>query len=397
MFGSTVPLPEPRVVPVRFTGSGSEYFRIWIVNILLTIVTLGLYYPFAKARRLRYFHGNTVVDGDALGFHGDAWKMFRGFVLMLLLLLAYGAAGRFSLVAGAVALVALGVMWPALWRASLQFRLGNTSWRGVRMRFEGSLPGAYGAMAPLALPVVLVALGNQMLAAADQPDAGAEALAAVPAWAPLLPLAGMFFGLLVLPWSLALIKRYQHGHYRYADQRSRLDVGIAAFYWLALRTLGLALLVGLAAAGLFFGGVAMGSSEAVRGADIGAAAAYGFVVTVLVLAAAYVAMWIVPGGYWSARLQNLVWGRTESAEARFASALGARRLMGLMLKNLLLTVVTLGLYRPFAAVAMARLKLEAVQVTLDGDPVHWAVGRGQQDGDAAGDFAGDFFGIDIGL
>ena len=44
--------------PVAFTASGSEYFRIWIVNLLLIIVTLGLYLPFAKARRLRYFYAN---------------------------------------------------------------------------------------------------------------------------------------------------------------------------------------------------------------------------------------------------------------------------------------------------------------------------------------------------
>jgi hypothetical protein len=48
-------------VPIEFTGSGSEYFRIWIVNLLLTLVTFGIYYPWAKVRRLRYFYGNTLV------------------------------------------------------------------------------------------------------------------------------------------------------------------------------------------------------------------------------------------------------------------------------------------------------------------------------------------------
>ena len=43
---------------VVFTGSGSEYFRIWIINLLLTLATAGLYLPWAKARRLRYFMGN---------------------------------------------------------------------------------------------------------------------------------------------------------------------------------------------------------------------------------------------------------------------------------------------------------------------------------------------------
>ena len=55
--------PQTRVLKIRFTGSGSEYFRIWAVNLLLILVTLGLYLPFAKARRIRYFYANTLVDG----------------------------------------------------------------------------------------------------------------------------------------------------------------------------------------------------------------------------------------------------------------------------------------------------------------------------------------------
>ena len=44
---------------ISFTGSGSEYFRIWIVNLLLLLVTFGIYYPWAKVRRLRYFQKNA--------------------------------------------------------------------------------------------------------------------------------------------------------------------------------------------------------------------------------------------------------------------------------------------------------------------------------------------------
>ena len=158
------PAPATRTGPhglaIEFTGSGSEYFRIWIVNLLLTIVTLGFYFPFAKARRLRYFHGNTLVGGHALGFHGDPWKMLRGYVLMLVFGAAYLGAGEISPIAGAVAGVAFALLWPALWQSSLRFRLANTSWRGLRLRFTGSLGGAYAALLPLLLPVaVIVAAG----------------------------------------------------------------------------------------------------------------------------------------------------------------------------------------------------------------------------------------------
>src|SRR5437868_2663286 len=154
--------PHTHRLDIRFTGSGSEYFRIWIVNLLLTIVTLSLYHPWAKVRRLRYFYGNTLVDGHALDFHGNPWKMLRGYLLVGAMVLLYSLAGKFSPVAGLVAFLIVAAIWPALFKASLQFRLANTSWRGLRFRFKGDTPSAYRAMLPLFLPglaVLVMVLG----------------------------------------------------------------------------------------------------------------------------------------------------------------------------------------------------------------------------------------------
>ena len=58
--------PDNTETPFQFTGTGGEYFKIWIVNILLSIVTLGIYSAWAKVRRKQYFYGNTRVAGSAL-------------------------------------------------------------------------------------------------------------------------------------------------------------------------------------------------------------------------------------------------------------------------------------------------------------------------------------------
>ena len=50
-----------RELPLEFRATGAEYFRIWIVNLLLTIITLGIYSAWAKVRRLRYFYGSTLA------------------------------------------------------------------------------------------------------------------------------------------------------------------------------------------------------------------------------------------------------------------------------------------------------------------------------------------------
>src|SRR5260370_8359218 len=54
--------------PVEFTADAGEYFRIWIVNLALAIVTLGIYSAWAKVRKRRYFYGHTRVDGDTFDY-----------------------------------------------------------------------------------------------------------------------------------------------------------------------------------------------------------------------------------------------------------------------------------------------------------------------------------------
>lgn len=386
----------PRRLAVEFTGSGSEYFRIWLVNLLLTLVTLSLYHPFAKARKLAYFHGNTLVGGQPLGFHGDPWKMLRGYLLMLLFGVAYGVSSRFSPTAALVAVGSFVLLWPALWRASLQFRLGNTSWCGLRFGFDGSLGGAYRSMLPALLPwagFVAAAVLAPQPAAGPAPD-GADALAPLsPAGFGLLMGATALAMLLAMPLALAWVKRYQHGHYLYAGQRSRLEAGTGAFYLYALKVFGVTLLVGAAGAATAGGLAAIGFV----GTAAGAGEHFATGLLMVGMLAFYVAYFVIVLPYGQSRLQNLVWGRTRSQALQCHSTLRLWPLGWLTLKNLVLTILTLGLYWPFAAVATARLKLQALGVEVDGDVAQWQAGAQAGTQDATGDAAGDFFGIDLGL
>src|SRR5262245_54813734 len=73
--------PGARLERFSFTGSGGEYFRIWIVNMLLSILTLGIYSAWAKVRRLRYFYGNTHLAGSAFEYHGRPIAILKGRLL----------------------------------------------------------------------------------------------------------------------------------------------------------------------------------------------------------------------------------------------------------------------------------------------------------------------------
>ena len=385
---NSTPLPatrdQPREhnLPIQFTGSGSEYFRIWVVNLLLVLVTLGIYFPWAKVRRLRYFYGATQIAGAPLDFHGDPKKMLRGYALTGALVGLYSVAGKFSPLAGLVAFVAIAALWPALFKSSMQFRLVNTSWRGLRFRFKGRMAGAYRAMVPLFVPGIVILAWVLFFADEEKP----------PPWT--FAFLGGVLGVLLLaaPWLWWNLKSYQHNHYALAQQQTELRSTVGAFYLVFLKTLGVALLAGAALVGLvmLLGLVGGAGVAAPRGA-------LAFIAVMLVGVGGILVVQLLPRPYFASRMQNLLWSRTGNSSMRFRSQLEFLPLLGLTLKNWLLMMLTLGLYWPFAAVALARMRLQAVSLTSRVDPESLIDAARAQEGEAAGDAAGDLLGLDIGF
>ena len=57
---------------IEFKGKALEYFGIWLANILLTVVTIGIFSAWAKVRRLKYFYNNTNILENSFAYHW--WK-----------------------------------------------------------------------------------------------------------------------------------------------------------------------------------------------------------------------------------------------------------------------------------------------------------------------------------
>ena len=382
--------PPTYMLNVRFTGSGSEYFRIWIVNLLLMLVTLGFYFPWAKVRKLRYFFGNTVVDGEPLGFHGDPKKMFKGFLLVGVLFFLYSVAGNISPTAGFVAFLVVAALWPALFKSSLQFRLANTSWRGLRFRFHGTLQDAYKANLPLFIPGILF-LGLAALGATEAMERPGAMAGGLAAFVGLAFLVSLFLS----PWLFWNLKSYQHNHYGLGSLVTEFRATVGSFYTLSLKVFGFVLSI-YALAAIAIGLVAFGASmDAFK--NIASRGVMGMILSAIIaiVLMAFVFAGIKP--YAVSRLQNLVWTKTGNGQLRFLSDLRFAPFFWLTLKNWLLIVITLGFYWPFAAVATARLRLEAVSIKTRISPDAIVSSQRSAEGDTAGDAAGDFFGLDIGL
>lgn len=142
---SSAPLAERHERAIRFTGNWREYLPIAATNVLLIIVTLGVYRFWAKARERRYLWSRTEVIDDTLEWTGTGKEMFFGFLMVALVLLPFFLFIQFlfpalvargmEAAAGAVVLVFyLGILFLtgfARFRA-LRYRLSRSWWHGIR-------------------------------------------------------------------------------------------------------------------------------------------------------------------------------------------------------------------------------------------------------------------------
>ena len=140
MSGSMTPAKA-----VQFTGTWREYLPIAASNVLLTIVTLGVYRFWATARQRRYLWSRTEVIGDRLEWNGTGKEMFIGFLIVMAILLPFFlfiqflfpaliARGKMEAAVGIISLFYIGLIYLggfAVFRA-LRYRLSRTWWRGIR-------------------------------------------------------------------------------------------------------------------------------------------------------------------------------------------------------------------------------------------------------------------------
>ena len=387
-----LPAPAQRY-PIEFTASGSEYFRIWIVNLLLIVLTVGLYLPWAKVRKLKYFYSNTWVGGDALDFHGDPKKMLRGTLVAAAFLIVYSVGSNFAGWAAVIAAAAFVALWPALFWAAMRFRLANTSWRGLRFHFAGEMRGAYGAMMPpLALALLPFAIAGAMV------DPGAVSQAGEPGEPPVIAFMVMslvmtvfFFG---LPYFLWRLKRYQHDNYAVGGLQTKLKADVGVLYGIFIKLMGISTLAVLAFVAVIALGAYTGIVGGKKGSGIGVAIVLGIAIVGIL---GIFVLNVLPKSYMQVRLQNLLWSTTGNDQMRFDSQLKLARYLPLQFKNYLLIFLTLGLYWPFAVVSTRRAQIEAMAIESRIDLDDLAQTAGAENPGAAGDMAADLFGLDIGM
>lgn len=358
----TVPLSAP-AAPVasvrhvlRFDGKALEYFRIWIVNLALTILTLGIFSAWAKIRSRRYFYGNTYIGEHAFDYHASPWRILLGRVIALVLLLGYSVTAAIApkLIFGWLLLFFVAMPW--LIKSSLRFNARNTSYRNIRFNFKGTYGGA---------------------------------LWAFTLW-PILAAITLFT---TLPLAHRARDYYNINNHSFGGKAFVANIPGGSLYLIYL--LGLVLYAG----GLGFAIMVAARSGLLAAFVPGSHHAPHITFSPMIVFAilVYVVIVLVVPVLLHTLTFNLALNNTRFGDAfQMESSLSPLAMVWIVVSNLVLTLVTLGLLYPWARVRQTRYRADHIAVTGLGD-INDLTSNVDGTPSAVGEEIASFFDIDFGL
>ena len=385
---------EERELGFKFNGNANEYFKIWIVNIALTILTLGIYSAWAKVRTRRYFYGNTTLDGSSFDYHADPLNILKGRLIVLAVIIVYMLTTQFvpMLEAGFFLVYMVGLPW--MFVKSLQFNARNSSYRNIRFDFDGTMKEA---------AIVFIGIG-------------------------LLTI--VTFGL-ATPYFIKRFKQFSIDNSYFGTTPFSFGATTGDFYRIYLRAMIIPLIIaviGIIAAIAIPAYHAVNSPQAPMEqteqvqemtpeqkqaemqrqidqitADAGlqsntpspeaeAAASMAAAITFIVTMAFY----LLIGIYIQTRTANLVLCSTSLEEHKLVSKLRVRNMFYIHVTNIVAAIASLGLLIPWCKIRLTRYRLDNLSFMAQGDIDGFIANERDNVKATAGEFA-DAFDLDMGF
>jgi uncharacterized membrane protein YjgN (DUF898 family) len=332
---------------LEFTGDGMEFFKIWIVNVMLSIVTVGFYSPWAKVRTKRYFYGNTLLMGTAFDYLADPIKILKGRLVALLLLIIYSIGGISPVIQGLLTLIFIPLL-PWIIIKALRFNAYNSAYRNIRFTFHARYLTALGVF--VGMPF----------------------------------LVGITAGL-AYPFFVRARKKFVLDHTAYGTSNFELQASGGEFYAIYLK----ASVMMLALVGIFVGiGYSLGGNYHLSHSDF---AAVMMIAPLLLLPFA-----VLIFAYIYTATTNLVINKTVIEKHHFESSLEVGKMCWLYFSNMLMIIFSLGLLIPWAMVRTAAYRISCMSVYVEGNVDDFIAAETER-AEAIGEEIGDIFDLDIGL
>lgn len=322
----------------KFTGNGAEFFRIWIVNILLTIITLGIYSAWAKVRTKSYFYGNTWLQGNSFAYLASPIAILKGRLIAVAFLILSSIVSDLVPALGVLIGLFILAIIPWLICRSLRFNAINSSYRNVRFNF----------------------IGNWF-----------DAAMAFAVW-PLLAMLSL--GLLV-PVALKKQQGFMVGDSCYGTTGFDFDTPISSFYKIFVVAIAL----------MIFGTIV---------AVIFAVIIPPFIPPLAGLIG--VLSYLLAFSYFRAHLFNITYAGSSLDAHGFEPSMTTAGIAWLYFSNMLGMSFTLGLFYPWAKVRTARYMANSLEAKLVGPLDQFVAAEVERVG-ALGEEMGEMLDLDIGL
>ncbi len=327
----------------RFTGTAMEYFGIWISNLLLSIVTLGIYSAWAKVRRITYFHNNTEIAGHSLDYHATGGQILKGRMMVFLVVAGMNVILALYPPAGFIVFPVFLFLIPWVLNRSMRFAARMTSYRNVRFDWHGTYWKSF----------VFLVVG------------------------PTLGLVS--FGLLT-PLLSKHYYQYFATHHAYGTSRFSAQPTVSSYY--------LAFLVG----GVIPAAVMSGTLLAVV-TGVGDFQSWSWVYPAIMIGAFVFSMSFI----YRILCRNLMMRSLVLSDvARFGSTLNPVRYTWIALSNLVATIITLGWLLPWAQVRMYRYLTHSSTIRVTGD-INRFLDSERSSRAAFGEEFAEFEGIDVSI
>jgi uncharacterized membrane protein YjgN (DUF898 family) len=330
---------EAEVHRFEFTGGAGDYFRIWIISLCLSLLTLGIYSAWGKVRKKRYLYAHTRLAGSGFEYRASPLAILKGRAIALFFFGGFAVAGHFYAPAQVALAAILGVLLPWLVVANARFNARYSTWRSIRFGFDGTIREAIKVLLGMgAMAVVTLGVGY--------------------------------------PYYRMRRARFVVAHHRFGLTQFATDFTAGPFYLAYLIALGIALGIG----------IVFGFSAALLKSGTWS----------LILVAAMYAGYIGAFAFVSSRTGNIVQNGTAVGPLRLASTLRARDLFWLYLSNIVAVLATVGLATAWATIRVARYRAKRLAVVALA-PLGSLLAAAGDDASATGSEVSDLFAVDVSL
>lgn len=349
--------PDIKTIPLEFTGKTGEYFKIWIVNIFLTILTLGIYSAWAKVRKRRYFYGNTLLLNAPFEYLAAPIKILKGRFIVFGCFVIYTIMMNYvPWTSGLFGLLFLA-LFPWVVVKALSFKTRNSSYRNIRFDFRGAYGEAMG---------VFIGIGGILVGAT----------------------LGFAY-----PYFAYRRSKFVMDHSGYGKTPFVFSGQVKSFYFVYLIA-GVFVIIGALLVTMIVIPLFILPHMAAQPPDEPTMA---LPVTAMLLPLVVGLLVYLPVfSYIKTSITNLVWSNTSLGSNRFESTLRPSRMIWLYLSNAVVIVISLGLLIPWASIRMARYRLDNLKL-LAADELDGFVASEEEKVGAAGEEISDFFDFDVGI